>query len=281
MARDNTDQIIEWNGVLGERWAQMQAETDRLIAAFGEAALTAATPQPGERVLDIGCGCGDTSLALARLAGPEGAVLGVDVSRPMLEVAKARAACEGLKTVAFREADASTADLPREQDLIYSRFGVMFFAAPVPAFAHMRRALKDSGRLAFVCWQAPRENPWAMIPVSAGRAAIGMPPAGADPHAPGPFAFADPNRVRMILLEANLRDVDATPFNAPMFMGATARAAAEQAASMGPLGRVVRETAPERFPEILTAVEAALKPHETEAGVLLPGSVWVVTAKAG
>jgi len=120
-----------------------------------------------------------------------------------------------------------------------------------------------------------------MIPVSAGRAAIGMPPAGADPHAPGPFAFADADRVRMILLEANFRDVDAAPFIAPMYMGATARAAAEQAARMGPLGRVVRESALERLPEILDAVEAALKPHETAAGVHLRGAVWIVTAKAG
>jgi SAM-dependent methyltransferase len=281
MPADNSDQIAEWNGVLGERWAQMQMDLDRLISPYGEAGLKAAAVQPGERILDIGCGCGDTSLALARATGPEGSVLGVDVSRPMLEVARARAGSASLTNLSFVEADAATGALPSDQDLVFSRFGIMFFAAPVPAFAHIRRALRDSGRITFVCWRSLKENPWAMAPVSAARQVVDLAPANADPHAPGPFAFADADRVRMILLEGGFRDVGAEPVNIPMYMGATARSAAEGAARTGPLGRIVREAGPEKLPAILAAVEAALAPHATANGVSLTGSVWVVTAKAG
>jgi SAM-dependent methyltransferase len=183
--------------------------------------------------------------------------------------------------VRFEQADASSARLPDGQDLLFSRFGVMFFAAPVPAFAHLRRALKDTGRLAFVCWQGPKENPWAMVPIAAARAALGVTQPPADPHAPGPFAFGDANRVRMILLEANFRDVVAEPFESPMPLGSTARSAAEAAARIGPVSRLVREAGPEKLPLIVDAVEKALEPLATKDRVALPGRTWIVNAKAG
>ncbi|HRI19108.1 MAG TPA: methyltransferase domain-containing protein, partial [Burkholderiaceae bacterium] len=135
--KDNAEQIAEWNGEMGARWATQQAEIDGIVVPFGQAALQAAAARPGERVIDIGCGCGDTSIALAQQVGAGGAVLGVDVSRPMLEVARARAAAAQLPQLAFVEADASAAELPAGRDLLFSRFGVMFFARPGPALAHL------------------------------------------------------------------------------------------------------------------------------------------------
>jgi SAM-dependent methyltransferase len=172
------------------------------VAPFGRAALKAAAPRPGERVIDVGCGCRDTTIEIARIGGGSGAVLGVGVSQPMLEVARANGALSRHAHLSFREGDAAEADLPTNVDLIFSRFGVMFFTQPVPAFNHMRRSLRAGGRCVFVCWRIPRENAWAMTPLSAARKAMGVTPAPAEPHAPGPFAFADDERLRGILADA-------------------------------------------------------------------------------
>jgi hypothetical protein len=158
----------------------------------------------------------------------------------------------------------------------------MFFAAPVPAFAHLRRSLRDSGRLAFVCWQGPKENLWASVPVQAARTVLGITPPPADPHAPGPFAFADADRVRMILLEANFRDVAADPFDHAMSVGDSPRAAAEASVRIGPVARLAWETGPESLPRIIDAVVAALAPLAARVGgIALPGRAWIVTARAG
>jgi hypothetical protein len=135
--------------------------------------------------------------------------------------------------------------------------------------------------MAFVCWQGAKQNPWAMVPVMAARTALGIEPPPADPQAPGPFAFGDPDRLRMILLEANFRDVAIEPFEAVMPLGSTSRSAAEATARIGPAARLVRETPPERLPEIIEAIEMALLALATGDGVALPGRAWVVTARAG
>src|SRR6266568_3336089 len=132
MLADNSEQIAEWNGVLGQRWVAMQREIDRIVVPFGDAALKAAAPQPGECVIDIGCGCGDTSIEIARIVGEAGSVLGIDVSQPMLAVARSRGALANYAHLAFRDGDASEAALPANIDLLFSRFGVMFLANPPP-----------------------------------------------------------------------------------------------------------------------------------------------------
>src|SRR5258708_6239747 len=208
MPADNSEQIAEWNGALGQRWVAKQQETDRIVAPFGDAALKTAAPQSGERVIDIGCGCGDTSIEIARIVGPAGSVLGIDVSEPMLEVARAHSALANCAHLAFCEGDASEAALPANTDLLFSRFGVMFFSQPSPAFSHLRKSLRTGGRCVFVCWRAPRDNPWAMTPLSAARMAMGVTPPPADPAAPGPFAFADGARRRGILSGAGFRRID-------------------------------------------------------------------------
>jgi SAM-dependent methyltransferase len=279
MPVDNSEQIAEWNGALGQRWVTMQREIDRIVAPFGDAALKAAAPQPGERVIDVGCGCGDTSIEIARIVGETGAVLGIDVSQPMLEVARSSGALANCAHLAFRDGDASAAALPANTDLLFSRFGVMFFSQPSQAFSHLRKSLRTGGRCVFVCWRAPRDNAWAMTPLSAARAAMGVTPTPADPYAPGPFAFADEERLRAILSGAGFGVIDVQRFDAALFLGATPRSAAEGAVQIGPVSRFVREVGVEHLPIILDAVERALAPLAAPDGhVSLNGSTWIVSA---
>ena len=279
MPADNSEQIAEWNGALGERWVAKRQEINRLVVPFGDAALKAAAPQPGERAIDIGCGCGDTAIEIARLVGPAGSVLGIDVSQPMLEVARSRGALADCAHLAFRDGDASEAALPANIDLLFSRFGVMFFSHPSEAFSHLRKSLRRGGRCVFVCWRTPRDNAWAMTPLSAARTAMGVTPAPADPNAPGPFAFADEERLRAILSGAGFRAIDVQRFDAALSLGATPRSAAEGAVQIGPVSRFVRELGVEHLPTILDAVERALAPLAAPDGhVSLNGSTWIVSA---
>ena len=275
----NAEQIADWNGEQGQRWADQQALLDRMVEPFGNAALQAAAPQPGERVLDIGCGCGSTSMTLARAVGPHGSVLGIDISRPMLDAARQLAAAHPEARLSFAEADASVAALPAGQDLLYSRFGLMFFAEPAPALRHLRGALRPGGRCAFVCWRAPRDNPWAMTPLVAARKALGIDPPPADPFMPGPFAFADELRLRGLLAEAGFAGIDLQRFDAPASGGASAREAARNALQLGPVSRLAREVGPAHTDTIVAAIERALAPLAAADGSLtLGGSTWVVSA---
>jgi SAM-dependent methyltransferase len=279
MAADNSEQIAEWNGALGERWVAMRQEIDRFMVPFGDAALKAAAPQRGERAIDIGCGCGDTAIEIARMVGATGAVLGIDVSQPMLAVARSRGALANCAHLAFHDGDASEAALPANTDLLFSRFGVMFFSQPSPAFSHLRKSLRAGGRCVFVCWRAPRDNPWAMTPLSAARAAMGVTPAPADPNAPGPFAFADEERLRAILSGAGFGEIDVQRFDAAISLGATPRSAADSVVQIGPVSRLVREVGAEHLPIIVDAVERALAPLAAPDGhVSLDGSTWIVSA---
>jgi len=270
----------DWDGALGERWAKFVEETERHVKPFGEAALRAAGAAAGERVLDIGCGCGGTSFALAEAVGGGGAVFGVDVSTPMLEVANARLRASGLSQLSFAHGDAATAALPQDIDLLFSRFGVMFFDEPAAAFGHMHGALKPGGRLTFVCWRHPRENPWAMAPLVAARQALNHTPPPADLNAPGPFAFHDKDRLAGILGEAGFTGLSIEPFDARVKLGDTPEAAAEDAMKFGPVSRLMREFSEERIPEVVPVVAAALAQHADETGaVRMNGATWIVTAK--
>ena len=184
-------------------WAEVREPLELQLAPLGRHALAALAPQPGESVLDIGCGGGETALALARAVAPDGTVVGVDLSAAVL--AFAERAAEGCARVRFVQADAQLFPFePASFDAAFSRFGVMFFADPTAAFINIRRSLRPNGRLAFVCWRALEENPLDILPLSAASAHLPPQPAH-DPDAPGPFAFANPDRVRGILESAGFR----------------------------------------------------------------------------
>jgi ubiquinone/menaquinone biosynthesis C-methylase UbiE len=276
----NTEQIADWNGEQGRRWVEFQRQLDRMIEPFGHAALQTAAAQTGERVLDIGCGCGSTTLALARAVGPQGRVLGVDISQPMLDAARRLAAAHAGLPLELVEADAAAAVLPGAQDLLYSRFGLMFFDQPAAALRHLRGALRPGGRCAFVCWRAPRDNPWAMLPLVAARQALDITPAPADPLAPGPFAFADEQRLRTLLAQAGFERIDMQRFDAPVLLGSSASDAAGYSLQIGPVSRLAREAGPAQRGAIAAALELALAPHAAADGHFsLAGSTWVVSAR--
>jgi SAM-dependent methyltransferase len=274
----NAAQIEHWNAEAGRTWAEFQTQLDRTIEPFGREGMKALAPRPGERVLDIGCGCGQTTVELAALVGPTGAVLGVDVSAPMLEVARRRAVPGGAARAEFRQIDAQTGDLGGQAfDGMFSRFGVMFFSDPGAAFANIRKALRPSGRLAFVCWRPFAINDWMRVPMEAALPLL-PPMPQADPTAPGPFAFADPDRIRAVLAEGGFKSVTIAPFDSSID-SPDVEQALDLALRMGPLGRALREH-PERMSEIADAVRHALSGYESPSGVKLPAAIWVVRAKA-
>jgi SAM-dependent methyltransferase len=272
MTSANAEQIEYWNGAAGERWAAFQPVLDRALGAISEALLAFAAPKPGERVLDIGCGTGTTTYALAKAVGPGGSVTGVDISRPMLSVARGRGV-----GVNFREADASTHLFHPTHDLLFSRFGVMFFADPTSAFANLRKALSPHGRLAFVCWRDVKENLWASTPMAAARPFL-PPQEPADPHAPGPFAFADDARLRKILGDAGYRDIRIEKLDSTMHMGATMNDAVEQALRIGPLARASAGLDEAALAKIRAAVREALTKFETPTGIAPQAACWLVGA---
>jgi SAM-dependent methyltransferase len=201
----NADQVAYWNGPGGQRWSDRQAQQDILLAPVSNVLIDRAAAKAGERILDVGCGCGSTSIALAERVAPSGLVLGIDISAPMLSQAR-QLAPEGLP-VDFALADATVYPFdPASFDLMVSRFGVMFFAEPAVSFANLRRALRPEGRVAFACWREPRDNPWMMAPLQAVyRHVPKLPPQ--EPDDPGPFAFASEERVNRILREAGYEGV--------------------------------------------------------------------------
>jgi len=274
--RANAAQIDYWNATAGPTWAALQAQLDRQIEPLGARAMEGFAPQPGERVLDIGCGCGQTTLALAERVGAGGAVTGADISRPMLEIARARALPAGAATPRFAEVDAQTGDLGDGVfDGAFSRFGVMFFSDPTAAFANIGRSLKPKGRLAFVCWRPFAENPWMRTPAEAGAPLLPPMPAP-DPNAPGPFAFADPVKIWDILEAAGFRAIEIRPFDTKIG-GGTLEETVALSFRVGPLGTALREN-PHMAEPVAGAVRAALAPYETPDGVLMPAAVWIVRA---
>jgi SAM-dependent methyltransferase len=257
-------------------WAEVRQPLERQLAPLGLRALEALAPRPGEHVLDIGCGGGETALALARAVAPEGTVVGIDLSAAVLVFA--RRAAQDFGRVRFVHADAQTFPFePSSFDAAFSRFGVMFFADPNAAFINIRRSLRPGGRLAFVCWRALEENPLDLLPLTAASAHLPPQPAH-DPHAPGPFAFADPDRVRGILDAAGFEQISITAHDEKVGSGDLETMLAV-CSRVGALGKILREN-PELRAAALPAVRSALAAHDGPDGVMLNAATWIVTARA-
>ena len=276
----NADQVAYWNGPAGQRWAERQAAQDVLLKPVADLVIDRAKLKPGERVIDVGCGSGATAIAFAREVAPSGRVLGVDISGPMLERARQSAPKE--LSIDFVLADATVYPFePASFDVLASRFGVMFFADPALSFANMRKALRRSGRLAFACWREPRENPFFMAPLQAAYKHVPkLPQQG--PEDPGPFAFASEARVRRILGEAGFTGVEmeACPLLLDSAIGRGLDGAVQGALEIGPVSRALEGQPEELRKAAAASIRDALAPFAKGDAVLLPASVWIVTARA-
>ncbi len=283
---NNAEQIEYWNGEGGARWARDDAIMERLLRPVTDSLLAHARIDSAvDAALDVGCGGGSQSLLLAERVGSAGRVMGVDISAPMLAVArgKSKLPAPGSAPVTFLQADASRHPFePASFDLLFSRFGVMFFDDPAAAFTHLRAALKTDGRLAFCCWQALKENPWAFIPFLAALEHV-PPPTPADPHAPGPFAFADADRVTAILSDAGFADVRVEPFHTELRFheAATLGDSVRGLAEIGPISRLLSDQTGEVKAKVLASMEEVLAPFYRDGALVMPVAIWFVTARAG
>lgn len=274
MMSDNDKQHAYWNSDVAEKWVARLAHFERGLHGIHRALMTFAAPQPGENVLDIGCGAGTTTEEIAAIVAP-GKVVGLDISRPLLEAARART--KG--AIEFIEADATDYPFAPQFDLVFSRLGVMFFADPVLSFANIRRALKPGGRMAFLCWCPAREVAYLWQSYQAGLAYL--PDYNPTPdNAPGPFGLADRARTEQILTAAGWRDVRIERCTPPSHLGDTLEEAVEQVMNMGPLARVVREAEDVAKDKIRAAIAPVLAPYQTAEGVIAPAACWLVEAWA-
>lgn len=280
MSGPQITQAEYWNGEAGQRWVREQAAFDRLFAPLTEALFAGLSVEPGQALLDIGCGAGTTTLIAARRGAR---ATGADISEPLLALARTRAAAEGLP-VDWRVADVERDDLGGGFEHALSRFGVMFFGDSAAAFARIRGALRPGGRLMFLCWQGLERNAWAAVPRAAVLPLVPEPPPP-PPDAPGPFRFADPETLSALLVRAGFAAPDLAAVERPLLLAAGAtetevlREAARIATDLGPASYLLRNSEPAVQDTARAAVAEALRPHLHEGRVHLGAACWLVTAQ--
>ena len=275
----NADQIAYWNGAGGQRWADRQAVQDILLQPVADILIDRARVKAGMRILDVGCGSGATTFAFAQATGASGHVMGIDISAPML--ARAREVMPAGAPIEFALADATVYPFaPDSFDLLASRFGVMFFADPALSFANMRKAMRQSGRLTFVCWREPRENPFFMAPLQAVyRHVPKMPQVG--PEDPGPFSFASELRVKRVLGAAGFSEIAMEPCDLKLdiAIGRGLDAAVQGALQIGPAARALTDQPPDIVAAATQSVREALTASLKGESVPLDAAIWIVTAR--
>jgi SAM-dependent methyltransferase len=277
-AQMHADQVVYWNGAGGQRWISQQARRDQMLAQFGEIAVERSGAKPGETVLDIGCGCGETSVMLAERVGPTGHVLAADVSAPILAEARARLAPYPQVETALADASAYSFP-PGAADLLFSRFGVMFFGDPVAAFVNLRKGLKPGGRLTFACWRDPKENPWMTAPMQAALKHVPpMPRPG--PTDPGPFAFANDERVAGILTAAGFQPprFEKIDVMCDLAGGNGLDAAVAASVEFGPASRLLEDQPEDVRDAARASIREMLQEYTVGNDVKAPAAIWIVTS---
>ncbi len=276
----NEEQAEYWDKQAGPKWVELQSFIDAQLQDLGTEAMDRLGPIEGATVLDVGCGCGTTTIQLARRVGAGGAVVGVDLSAPMLHRAQQAARDNGLDNVTFQQADAQVHSFQERFDAVFSRFGVMFFADPEQAFANLRSALRNEGVLSFICWRSIDQNEWMIVPLRAALEHLPLPQIP-DPNAPGPFAFADGDRVRRILSTAGFAgiEVDRHDSSLQIGKGRPLEEIVRIVMQMGPTSRLLGEAAPDLQARVSESIEAALQPYIDENGLFMRGSTWIVRAR--
>lgn len=279
-AEINADQLSFWNGIGGQTWVARQAHTDITLTPVSKALLRHASPRTGERILDVGCGCGASTLDFARAVGQAGAIDALDISGPMLAEGRRRAKQAGIRNVEWRQEDAASSSL-NGYDLLTSMFGLMFFGDPVAAFEHMRSAANHGARMSFVCWRTLAENPWIDVPMSAVAAHLPPRPKG-DPNGPGMFALADPERVSQILTDTGWAQPRFEKLDCVLDIAAGhgMDEAVVQCTKIGAVNSWLRDQTPEIIAASVESIRGALAPYTDGSRVSLPGAMWLVSSEA-
>ena len=274
----NQEQREFWSDIKGDLWVTLQPRIDTMLATFGDKALDTLNPQSGERILEIGCGTGTTTLALGQKVGASGEILAADLSRPMLNKAIERANLCAEHPITFVEADAQVHSFATAAfDAVYSRFGVMFFDSPVAAFRNIRKAVRPGGRMAYVCWADRKANPWIRIPAGAAKAFLDLPAPPPD-DAPGQFSMENEHRVQQILHDAGWSDIGLERFTVDGSIGSNAADAARFITKMGPMSEPFALADSDTQNKTLQVIEEALTPYSNDSGVTLGFSTWIVSA---
>ncbi|KUM23488.1 SAM-dependent methyltransferase [Mesorhizobium loti] len=277
-AQPNTQQAALWNDASGKAWVEMQPILDGVLAPFESLVVDAGYPGEGGNVLDIGCGAGATTLAMARRVGNDGRCVGLDISQPLVTLAAERARVEEVANASFEVGDAQAYAFESGRfDAVVSRFGVMFFDDPVAAFTNIRQAARRDGKLAFVAWRSPVEN--GFLTTAARAAAPFLPPASVpDPDAPGQFAFADGAKVKRILEASGWSSIKVERVDVPCRIAEGDLMA--YVTRLGPVGAALREVDQATAEKITAVLPAAFAPFVEGGEAGFNAACWLATARA-
>ena len=270
-----------WNEILVPKFTRFRHILVGGLTHHSEAIFPSLPVKQGERVLDVGCGFGDTAIQLARRVGPQGSVTGIDCCEAFLEFGRKDAAAAGLSNVTFIEGDVQSHGFEPVHDFVFSRFGTMFFENPVVGLRNMRTALKPGGLMTMIVWRSIDDNPWLGLPKQVVLKYLPQPGADARSCGPGPFSMADREMVTTMLKSAGYVDPAFKRVDAPVLVGATAKDSMDFQLALGPAGEVFREAgelAEQRRAEIETALSEAISAYETDEGIAMASSSWVITA---
>jgi len=280
MVAPNDEQSEFWQE-LAPNWLASADHTELVSGPFGAAAMDCLQVGVGQRVLDVGCGDGSTTLELARRVGPRGEAVGVDIAPAMLVAAREHAAAQGVQNASFVVADAQTESLGSSRfDAVFSRFGVMFFAEPVAAFANIRASVRDGGVIAFACWDNLFANEWMFLPGSAVVQVTGSPPPMPAPDAPGPFSLADPDRVTTVLTDAGFSNVTVTTHEHPVVLPeADIESLISLSQRVGAVREALRTADADTAARIVDAVRATLTARVEDGHLRLSAAAHIVRAE--
>jgi SAM-dependent methyltransferase len=284
VAENNSEAAEAWSGSLFKTFVQFRELATEGLGAHGTAAMKAHPPREGERVVDLGCGFGDTTQQLATLVGPGGCALGVDVSEPFIELARREAEEAGADNVSFEAADVQVAELGETFDYAYSRMGIMFFANPVQALRNVRSSLTPGGRLCAVVWRRKLDNDWVKRAEEVVERYLDHPEETDEPTCgPGPFSMADADTVSDQLRIAGFEGIALQRCDLPIKIGNDLDQAVEFNMALGPAGEVLRlwgDRVDEIRPKIAAELREALAEFDGPDGVVAPASTWIISARA-
>jgi SAM-dependent methyltransferase len=279
----NAEAIEAWDGPLYDRFVKFRHIVTAGLGAHGEEAMRIVAPRPGERVLDVGCGFGDTTQVLAGLVGPDGEALGVDAAPRFVETAREEAREAGVANVRFDVVDVETASFAERFDLAYSRFGTMFFANPVAALRNVREALVPGGRLAMAVWRRRIDNDWLYRGQTIVERIVERPDEHDEPTCgPGPFSMADADTTSDVVQRAGFVEVALTRCDIPILIGRDVEEAIDLMMSLGPAGEILRlagDAAAHLHGRVHDELRAGLAEFERPDGLYAPASTWIVTAR--